>query len=436
MKASKRTLSLVLALVLALTAAFACFSGFAATSSVALTVGGQQSIFVGYGLTLKSMNTGIATVYPSNTGYYTVFGVSAGTTYLVSSGGSMYTVTVSASGTNPGTPNGSGTMALAVGATETIAASTGSYITSATSSNSSVASVYAAYGSSYATVTGLSVGTATISIYQGTSTTPYTLTVYVTATGSGSTASSIPLTVGQSATYQSNGYFASISIANTSIANVSFTPYGTTATFTGLAAGSTYAYITEVINGAQQNRTVPIVVTGGTNAGGSSTTALTVGGRATVYPTTGATLLGASSANPNVATVTYTSTSAVITGISAGTTTVTLNQYYNGSYNTVTVTVYVTGSSSSGNSGSTAGGINFKSSAVSVTKGKRYSLKGMTVNGSTVSASDLLWVSADEDIITVDANTGKFKAVGRGSTLLIAVTKDAKNIGSITVNVK
>ena len=125
-----------------------------------------------------------------------------------------------------------------------------------------------------------------------------------------------------------------------------------------------------------------------------------------------------------------------VTGVSAGTTTITLVYTSSSGNGTLTLTVTVTGSSGSSTANSESSGIYFKSLSVNIPTGKKYRISGIKLNGSAIAATNLLWISSDTTVMTVNATTGVFQGKKAGSARLIAVDKEGKYVNSIAVTVK
>jgi len=58
-------------------------------------------------------------------------------------------------------------------------------------------------------------------------------------------------------------------------------------------------------------------------------------------------------------------------------------------------------------------------------------MTGITLNGASVEASQLLWVASTSAVITVEPNTGKVTAVGAGTAVLYAIDPATKAAASI-----
>ena len=268
------------------------------TGTTTTTVGGTSALSTTTTSgTWTSSNTGIATV---NATSGVVTGVSAGTcTITFTSGGCFRTVTFVVTGTTT-IASITGPSAVCTGASITLADATagGTW----TSSNTSIATVNITSG----VVTGISAGTCTITYTVGTS----YVTTTITVSGAAPITGTLTTTVGGTSTLSdatTGGVWIS---SNTAIATIS-----TSGVVTGVSAGT--CTISYYISGCI--RTVTFTVTGSTSVlpiTGSSATC--IGSTTTLFDSTsGGTW---SSSNTAIATV---SSAGVVTGVSAGTCTIT-----------------------------------------------------------------------------------------------------------------
>lgn len=155
--------------------------------------------------------------------------------------------------------------------------------------------------------------------------------------------------------------------------------------------------------------------------------------------------------HPTIATAEIVGTQVKVKGISAGSTHIGFRAQTTGGTMAdyvIPVTVGGTGTASTG--GGLAGGnsstssyeisdVVFKKDSYTLAKStkKAYVLKGMMVEGETVAASDLLWVSNNTGVVTVNSKTGTFRVLkNSGSARLIAVDSDGEAIGSVIINAK
>jgi len=112
----------------------------------------------------------------------------------------------------------------------------------------------------------------------------------------------------------------------------------------------------------------------------------------------------------------------VITAVGSGTTRV---QYWfksilSSDWTSAVVPITVSGTAVSASTTVTSGLV-FPQTSVSVANGSNYTMTGITLNGTAVDASSLLWVASSSSVITVEPNTGKVTAVGVGTTTLYAI---------------
>lgn len=80
-------------------------------------------------------------------------------------------------------------------------------------------------------------------------------------------------------------------------------------------------------------------------------------------------------------------------------------------------------------------GIAFPSASLSLVQGQSAAIGGLKLNGAAVSASSLLWISSDVNVVTVDQKTGMITAVSSGSTTVFAIDPATKSCNGITVKV-
>lgn len=313
------------------------------------------------------------------------------------------------------------------------------------SSNTSVATVSTSSDGHYISVTaGSTSGSATITGKGYRDNTWYGINMTVNVTGGTNSTTGVTVSGNQISMQKGNVYTVPTTYflvtnptsSNTSVATVTRNSAQTQVIITGAGEGTStiqYQYFSST-SASAQTATLYVTVGTGTNAT-SQSVSLAVGGSSLV--SNYALVQSPSVANSSVATVSVSGNSLVITGKAAGTTTITFQykdnltqtSWYNG-------TVNVTVTSSSSTTTTTGSGITFSKSSTSVTKGKSYRLSNIKVDGKSVAAADLLWLSADTSVLTVNSKTGVFKAVKTGQTRLIAVDKEGKSVNSILVTVK
>ena len=138
-----------------------------------------------------------------------------------------------------------------------------------------------------------------------------------------------------------------------------------------------------------------------------------------------------SSSNTYYATVAKSGTNkALVTAVRTGTAEITVKTYDNNNNWSDICTVTIVDSSNS--SVTITNGYNIPSDFY---PGKEFTLEA-SVNAGTGISKDITWASDNKDIVSVDANTGKIKALKEGSTKIYAYLSDNKNIyDCIEVNV-
>ncbi len=129
----------------------------------------------------------------------------------------------------------------------------------------------------------------------------------------------------------------------------------------------------------------------------------------------------------------------VVTAVGTGSTAVTF-WYKNSatdSWTSTSMPVTVTDRTSSQTVSVVAGsyGISFLQPSVAVSSGASYTPQNIRLNGYSVDASTLLWVSSNDSIATVDKSTGTVTCVGKGTVSIYAVDPSTKYCGSYTVTV-
>ncbi|MBX2907119.1 MAG: Ig-like domain-containing protein [Taibaiella sp.] len=345
-----------------------CVGGSSALSSA--TSGGSWS----------SSATSIATV--GSTGI--VAGVAAGTVtiyYAVSGCATTLVVTVLS------TPSSiSGTLSLCDGTPTTLV----SFPSGGTWSSSNIAIAAVSSG----VVTGLTIGTATISYVLATSC--YATAVVTVTTSPAAIAGTAAVCTGYSTTLSSATSGGAWSSSNTSVASVGTS----TGTVTGAAAGT--AAISYTVAGCATIRIVTVYanpsISGGlTTCVGITTTLSSVAGGSW------------SSTNTSVATV---DGSGVVTGVAVGTSTISY-VLSTGCFTTVVVTV-----------GATSGGI---SGTLALCPSGTSTLTS-TVSGGT-------WSSSNPARATIDATTGAVSAISAGTvTISYTISAGCTSIAVLTVN--
>lgn len=128
----------------------------------------------------------------------------------------------------------------------------------------------------------------------------------------------------------------------------------------------------------------------------------------------------------------------VVTAVSPGETTVSFWYKTAAADNWVSVILPVTvsGTSSVAQTINTRSvGLVFPQQSVSMTAGSDYTMSGITLNGASVNATNLLWVSSSSSVARVDLNTGKIYAVAAGSVKIYAIDPTTNSCASVTVSI-
>lgn len=144
------------------------------------------------------------------------------------------------------------------------------------------------------------------------------------------------------------------------------------------------------------------------------------------------------SADSTIATATSDSMGhVVITGISSGATRI---HYWFRSdaaagWTQATVPVTVSGTASATSETAQTGGLVFSQTGVTLVKGGDYTASGILLNGKSVDAGSLLWVSSSDTVASVDPGTGKITAVGLGTAVIYAIDPATKCAAGINLTV-
>ena len=129
------------------------------------------------------------------------------------------------------------------------------------------------------------------------------------------------------------------------------------------------------------------------------------------------------SSNTNVATV---DTTGKVTGVSAGSATITVKTKDGSKVATCNVTVK--------NPVISVTGVTLNKTALNLVTGASESLVA-TISPSNATNKDVEWTSSNTDVATVDT-TGKVKAISTGSAIITVKTKDGAKVGTCNVTVK
>lgn len=314
---------------------------------------------------------------------------------------------------------------------------TGTVINSVVSNDPSVVTAPVSSGTTFS-LYGVKAGQTTVTVnWTDSSSTTHQEIITVTVNNTYNSNSALSVAVAGSTNTRSYTQITNVSIANPAIASVvNNTTY---ATVTGISAGTTTLTVSYFNNGSITSDTYTITVTGSYNGSGTTTPAgqqhtLAVGQTNKVSNIVQATNIVSS--NPSVGTAAIEDGVLVLKGLSAGTTDITFSgsSTVGGAASNYKITLTVTGSGTATATAST--GVTFSKASTSVDSGKNYRLKGMKINGTSASASELRWMSTDTDVMTVNAKTGVFKGKTSGSAYLIAADPSTGAVGSIKVEIK
>lgn len=428
-------------------------------STQTASVGSDASSIVGIPVSSDTKVAYISGAIHADSKSFTVASNAAGTcnitvTYNKTSGGTDTCVIPVVVGDATSTSTDTRSITLAAGQTDT---GTQYYNTfeNLTSSNTSVATVRASTDGHYITVTaGYTSGSAVISgrgyrdgqwyginlsvsVHSGT-----TSTTGVTVNGNRIT---MPFNASHTLSATHTNIIGTPVSSNTNVATASLNTAGNQVTIAskGVAGEATITYTYANSTTLQiETATYYVTVSNTSNTATTQTISLAVNGSQTVSK--GYMVSSPQVANSSIATVTVSGNSMTITGKAAGETTITY-QYKDNStqtnWTTGTITVKVTGGTSS-STATTTTGITFQNSAgairksVTVAKGKTYRLGGIKVDGTSTTADKLLWLSTNTSVVNVNSTSGKFKALKAGTTRLIVVNKEGTAVGSISITVK
>ncbi len=142
--------------------------------------------------------------------------------------------------------------------------------------------------------------------------------------------------------------------------------------------------------------------------------------------------------DPGVVTVTTDSQGHVVmSAISSGVTKV--HYWYRADglsgWTRATVPVTVSGAAVSAEAADAQTGLVFPQNSISIQNGSDYTVTGITLNGKSVGADTLLWVSSTSSVASVESATGKITAVGLGTAVIYAIDPVTKNVANINLSV-
>jgi hypothetical protein len=130
----------------------------------------------------------------------------------------------------------------------------------------------------------------------------------------------------------------------------------------------------------------------------------------------------------------------IVTAVGSGTTRV-LYWYRSDAlsgWTRATLPVTVSGTAavdSTATGGTVITGLVLPQTSVSLKIGGDYTASGVTLNGSSVNTTSLLWVSSSNPVATVDSATGKITAAGAGTAVIYALDPTTKSVAGINVSV-
>lgn len=306
-------------------------------------------------------------------------------------------------------------------------------ILSASTADASI--VTTAYTSTNFTLTGVKAGSTvvTVKVHDNSDNTEYNWLITVTVQGSSTgTTRNVSLPLGSSVTLDNFSSVSSTNSSNPSVVNVSQS--GTAVNAFAQLSGSSTITVTGVLSGtsSQLTYTYYVTVTGGTTSPTTNISSVTLkAGQDAIIGQGGtySSVTSYNSSNTAVATVSINNNVLTISGKSAGTATVTFTATIaaTGQLVTYTVNVTVSGTTIINNGDcietvyNDGDGLQIGMAERLVAEGKSCRLKGITLNGKAVAANELLWLSTDDAIVTINKTTGIFKARKTGTTRLIAV---------------
>lgn len=422
------------------------------TSQASATLRDSSGTVVGGSVTWSSSNTGVATV--SNTGV--VSAISAGTANIVASSGTV-TGNSAISVVAPVTPIASVVVSLVstsvnVGvttqATATALDANNNVLTGRTVSWSSSNTAVATVDPSSGIVTGVSAGTASISANSGGKTGAATITVAGQTAAVGSVTVSLALpsvkvagtTQATATVYDVNhnvipGRAVTWSSANTAVAMVN----STTGVVTGVAAGT--AGIVATASGI--SGTAPITVGTATIGTIATVSVSLVATSINVGTSTQATATTRDSSNniitgltvawrsSNTAVATVNSSTGVVTGVTAGSATITaISSDHTGTAN---ITIMSAGATPPASVAS----VSVSLSSAAITAGATSQATAVTYDsvGHVLTGRTIAWASSNTAVATVNASTGAVLGVGAGSASITGTSGTKTGAATITVSV-
>lgn len=327
---------------------------------------------------------------------------------------------------------------MSVGATQSLFIknrnnSTKATINSSTSANSAIVTV--TNTTQDFVLTAVSAGTTTVTLvtYDTSTNNSDTWTITVTVAGNTGTTRSVSINRGNSVSLDTFTSVESYVSSDTTIASVGYSNNVINATANAVGNCTITVVGTLSGNSSVQTYHYNITVSDSTinNSGSTNSSSVTLKSGQNAIIGQGGVYTGVSSytsTNSNVATVSVSNNILTIAAVGQGSATITYVATLASTGQTVTYTIYVTVSGSVTSSGdyietvpSSSSGLSIGVSERVVAEGKTYRLKGITMDGTVVAANELLWLSTDDTVISVNKTTGIFRANKTGTARLIAV---------------
>ena len=411
----------------------------------------NSSIQLSYTVMGSSLPTTVSNFgYTDSNGYYSTtvssgaYGITGGSQLYVTVGGQQSnTVTVGGYGGCGLYGCGTGGLSLSqtsvslnVGQTSYVTASSGVYNPSFyISSNSNSSAVSASVSGSQISLYGISYGSSTVTVCSSNG--GACGTVYVTVGGGygGSLSLSqnnISLSAGQTSYVTANGYGGSLYVSNNSNSSVvSASVSGSQISLYGLSQGS--ATVT-VCSGSfsSQCASVYVTVSGSGNSGSPSLSQTSVNlsynqsTTVTAYNNYGGNLYVSQNSNPSAVSVSVSGNSIYLSGLSSGSSSVTVCSGYSG--NCGTIYVYVSGNGGSGSS------LSFSQSNLNLTVGQSASV---SVYNNYSNYSLYLATNSYPSVasVSMSGNTLNIYGLSQGNTTITVCTNGSSQCGSIYVSV-
>ncbi len=459
----KRQLSLILAVAIAMVLVVSCWTSAFAATSLTMAVGQEEP--------LEISNEIVTSAYSSNSSIVTVDRIAAGKAYVkaIASGSATITVYYTSNGVSRNyefaisVDSPKVTVNLAGPGDFDMSTEVYFNVNSMRSSNERVCK--AAFVNNTVVITATGEGSAVVT-YDGYRNNKWESVQIQVNVGSGAiqgtnntqpTGEDIALKVGE--TWNTQSFYATTAVRsdNDSVAKIATDAYGrNVVTATGIGTTNISYTYRLVANGPLTNVIHRVTVGTGsttntntnTNTGnGDQDVTLTVGNS---YYTSRYQILSVSSSNASVAQGTISGSalsgsnnmSLRIQGVGTGTAIVQM-EYYDSATSakmTQNFNVVVSASGTITTTTTPTSTITFAKTAYTIAK---YNNAGQIVpyrinprvNGATVSAGTMLWLSSDPSVFTIEATTGIIRGVKAGTARLICVDKTGGNISSVALTI-